>query len=400
MRNTLLIIDDSELDRAIFNEIFKKDYRVLRAATAAEGIDQVRKNVLTLAVVVLDICLQRGASGFAIMERIHKLEGCAHLPVILLTAEPEPEWVYKGVEMGAVDFLVKPLAPIATQNRMKAIIEQHWGNEEEQDADAPPGKISLQQAEILTQRWQRKFLSFCHNHDITFDSYVHRLRIITSALSNAYCELFPESGLLPYDAKLISMASGFAEVGQLALPDDIIWGGPDQPEPERTQFFQHTRLGGEVFKDGPKEWEPLLTYCAEIATYHHTNYDGTGYPTSLARDALPLSAQLVHTAMVCSDLADRYEGEPDVFKMVYRVLSLRVGRTLSPNMLKAVDASRKSLENIFRTMRHQKRTEDVEEKMRVRDALTVRPDPKEQPSKDTDKDKRNSLFYIRNMKKQ
>ena len=69
MRNTLLIIDDSELDRAIFNEIFKKDYRVLRAATASEGLDQVRNNVRDLAVVVLDICLQRGPSGFAVLER-------------------------------------------------------------------------------------------------------------------------------------------------------------------------------------------------------------------------------------------------------------------------------------------------------------------------------------------
>ena len=67
MRNTLLIIDDSELDRAIFNEIFKKDYRVLRAATASEGVDLVRKNALSLAAVVLDICLQRGANGFAVM---------------------------------------------------------------------------------------------------------------------------------------------------------------------------------------------------------------------------------------------------------------------------------------------------------------------------------------------
>ena len=137
MRNTLLIIDDSELDRAIFNEIFKKDYRVLRAATAWEGIDQVRKHVLDIAVVVLDICLQRGPSGFAVLDRIHKLEGCSRIPVILLTAEPEPQWVYRGVEIGAADFLVKPLAPIATQERIRSIIEQHWGTEEEQDADAP-----------------------------------------------------------------------------------------------------------------------------------------------------------------------------------------------------------------------------------------------------------------------
>lgn len=196
MRNTLLIIDDSELDRAIFNEIFKRDYRVLRAATASEGIDLIRKNVLDVAVVVLDICLQRGPSGFSVLERIHKQEGCSRLPVILLTAEAEPEWVYRGVEMGAVDFLVKPLAPKATQDRIKSIIEEFWGTEEEQDADAPPGKISLQQAEILTQRWQKKFLAFCQNHDITFPSYVQRLRIITSALADAYCELFPEGGLL------------------------------------------------------------------------------------------------------------------------------------------------------------------------------------------------------------
>lgn len=143
MRKSLLIIDDSELDRAIFNEIFKKNYRVLRAATAYEGLDQVRKNVSDLAVVVLDICLQRGPSGFSVLERIHKLEGCSRIPVILLTAEPEPQWVYRGVEIGAADFLVKPLAPIATQERIRSIIEQHWGTEEEQDADAPEGKISL-----------------------------------------------------------------------------------------------------------------------------------------------------------------------------------------------------------------------------------------------------------------
>ena len=65
MRNTLLIIDDSELDRAIFNEIFKKEYRVLRAATASEGIDLVRKNAQDIAIVVLDICLQRGQIGRA-----------------------------------------------------------------------------------------------------------------------------------------------------------------------------------------------------------------------------------------------------------------------------------------------------------------------------------------------
>lgn len=381
MRKSLLIIDDSELDRAIFNEIFKKNYRVLRAATAYEGLDQVRKNMSDLAVVVLDICLQRGPSGFSVLERIHNLEGCSHLPVVLLTAEPEPQWVYRGVEMGAVDFLVKPLAPVATQNRIKSIIEQHWGTEEEQDADAPEGKISLAQAELLTQRWQRKFFSFCQNHDITFSSYVQRLRMITSALANTYSDMYPESGLTPYDAKLIGMASSFAEVGQLALPDEIVLGGPEQPEPERSTFFLHTKLGSELFKNGPAEWEPLLTYCAEIAMYHHTNYDGSGYPNSLSRDALPLSAQLVHTAMMCSDLADRYEKEHNIFKMVYRALSLQMGRTLSPKMLKVVEDAQKPLEHIFRTMHLQKRTEDVEEELRVKEALTVRPESKGLPDK-------------------
>lgn len=381
MRNTLLIIDDSELDRAIFNEIFKKDYKVLRAATAWEGIDLVRKYIHEIAVVVLDICLQRGPSGFSVLERIHKLEGGAKIPVILLTAEAEPEWVYRGVSLGAADFLAKPLAPVATQNRIKTIIEEMWSGEDALNADAPPGKLPLQQAELLTQRWQKKFLSFCQNHDITFPSYVQRLRIITSALADSYCQLFPESGLTPYDAKLISMASGFAEVGQLGLPDEIVWGGAEQPEPGRSQFFLHTKLGNEFFQNGPPEWEPLTSYCAEIALYHHKNYDGSGYPTALSRDDIPLSAQLVHTAILCSDLADRYEKEHDIFKMVYRALSLRVGHTLSANMLKAVEASHKPLSNIFRTMHLQRRTEDVEEELRVKEALTVRPPLTTQPPK-------------------
>lgn len=379
MRNTLLIIDDSELDRAIFNEIFKKDYTVLRAASAWEGIDQVRKHITEIAVVVLDICLQRGPSGFSVLERIHKLDGGAKIPVILLTAEAEPEWVYRGVSLGAADFLAKPLAPVATQNRIKTIIQEMW-SDEEQHADSPPGKISLQNAEQLTQRWQRKFLSFCQNHDITFPSYTQRLRIITSALADSYCRLFPESGLTSYDAKLISMASGLAEMGQLGLPDDIIWAGPDQPEPGRTQFFLHTKLGGELFQDCPPEWEPLTTYCAEIAKFHHKNYDGTGYPVGLARDEIPLSAQLVHTAMLCSDLADRYEEEYDTFKMVYRALSLRVGHTLSANMLKAVESSQKPLSNIFRTM-HLHRRKEEQAQPQVKEAVVTRPPLTTQTSK-------------------
>lgn len=398
MRNTLLIIDDSELDRAIFNEIFKKDYRVLRAATAYEGIDLVRKNILDIALVVLDICLQRGADGFAVLERIHKLEGGARIPVALLTAEAEPQWVYRSVELGAADFLAKPLAPVATQDRIKNIIETAWGNEAEQDADAPPGKISLAQAELLTQRWQKKFVSFCHNHDTTFVSYIQRLRIITSALSDAYCDLFPESGLTLYDAKLISMAAGFAEVGQLGLPDEIVWGGAEQPEPGRSLFFQHTQLGGSFFRGGPKEWEPLISYCAEIAQYHHKNYDGSGFPADLARDKIPLSAQLVHTAILCIDLADRYEKEYDVFKMVYRALSLRVGSILSPNMLKAVQASQKPLEKVFRTMRPQKREDAENGQPRVREAITVRPEGKVTPGKGDSTPPFNNLSRSRRLK--
>lgn len=87
----------------------------------------------------------RGPSGFAVLEKIRDLEGGPRIPVILLTAEAEPEWVYRGVEMGAVDFLVKPLAPVATQNRIKSIIEEAWGDEEEEeeaeDPNAPAGKI-------------------------------------------------------------------------------------------------------------------------------------------------------------------------------------------------------------------------------------------------------------------
>lgn len=115
--------------------------------------------------------------------------------------------------------------------------------------------------------------------------------------------------------------------------------------------------------------------------FHHKNYDGSGFPTALSRDEIPLSAQLVHTAMMCSDLADRYENEHNISKMVYRALSLRAGSILSPKMLKAVEASQKPLENVFRTMRHQQRAEDVEEKLRVKEALSVRPGPKEPPAK-------------------
>lgn len=140
MRSTLLMIDDSELDRAIFNEIFKNDYTILCAATAGEGVELVRSHIHSIAVVVLDICLQRGSSGFSVLEDIRRLEGGARLPVILLTAEAEPEWVYRGVSLGATDFLSKPLSPEGARRRIKAIIEEMWGGEDTHSAGAPSGR--------------------------------------------------------------------------------------------------------------------------------------------------------------------------------------------------------------------------------------------------------------------
>ena len=172
IRDTLLIIDDSELDRAILNEIFKNLFHVECVANAAQGMQYLREHAEQVCAVLLDLCLERRGAGFDVLHTIQDDPVSSNLPVVLITADAHEKDVRSGVERGAVDFLAKPVDPHAVQKRVCQMVRATWPPmttildqmDKSKDKNTPDAAespaVPLTPGE-LWEKWVRKLEAFC-----------------------------------------------------------------------------------------------------------------------------------------------------------------------------------------------------------------------------------------------
>ena len=185
IRDTLLIVDDSELDLAILNEIFKGIFRVECCQEANQALSFIQKNAERICAALVDICLGRRGAGFTLLHRLQTNALTTQLPIILITSDASRDNVMNGVEHGAVDFLVKPVDPHSVQERVCSIVRSAWpengtildqrdtvatevSEKEELPAQADislldglPERLSAEQAAQLVNGWCKKNSALC-----------------------------------------------------------------------------------------------------------------------------------------------------------------------------------------------------------------------------------------------
>ncbi len=354
-RNRLLIVDDSELDLAILNEIFKSQFSVSLLSNMQTALTYVSQHKAEIAAVIVDVQLARHSSGVTLLQKIHGIQDADSIPVILITSDAHEDIVLEGMQCGAIDFLAKPVNPLVVQERVKNIVLTAWGSEtpSEPECDLPPDDgIPLHEADALARRWQTKMMRVCQYRKLDFLQYIDHIKVLTQVIADSYIKKHPNTGLTGYHAELMGYASCFAEIGQIFLPDDVIAGGPHQPEPGRSIYNRHTIIGQEIFDGGLSDWEPFLTYCKEMALYHHEEYDGTGLPSHLRGNEIPLSAQLVHGAQILDELFRQFARNKDAIERIFDQLRPMTGKQLSPALADAIMAIPEQLETVLQLYRN------------------------------------------------
>lgn len=347
-RDTLLVIDDSPLDLAILREIFKQLFQVECFEESRPALAYIHRNTQRVCAVLLDICLGKRGAGFQVLQQLQTAEETADLPVILITADAREEYVLNGVNKGAVDFLVKPVDPLTVQERVCAVVRSAWpAGSTILDGSEPPVPSSptpVTQAETLPEEhWDRLLELFFQARPGLSSTKYHILGRLTQALAGGLRKAFPDCGLSQEEEQLIGRAAVFCDVGLLGIPDSVIEQGQDQGGSGQEIYFRHTALGHALFTTGPGSTQPLSRLAAEIAYWHHKNFDGSGYPTEQAPNPLPLSAQLTRTAIRCMGYLDYFHGYPDRLDRTLRSLAGDVGRFISPDMYQAAQSAREEL---------------------------------------------------------
>lgn len=369
IRDTLLIIDDSELDLAILNEIFKGLFRVECFREANSAISFIQKNADRICAALVDICLGHRGAGFTLLHRMQTNPLTTQMPTILITSDANRDYVLSGLEKGAADFLVKPVDPHSVQKRVCDIVRAAWPagetildkpeqqrREEKQQAAAQqgdtcslldflPDPLTPEQAAGLVDSCQQKLTALCRYRSGVVLFPAARIPKLVAVLAEAWRAVHPQDGFTELQAAYTVQAARLCDIGKIGLPDSVAARDTGATEQVDRDYMRHTELGQALF-EGSKP-HPFTKVCADVAGWHHKNFDGTGYPVTDGPVAVPVSAQLVHAAFRCDLYLRKYQDNPDCCDRALRALASEEGTILSPQMLRAIEAAREQIDRLI-----------------------------------------------------
>lgn len=324
MRDTLLVVDDMEINRDILENIFSDSYRIVKAENGIEAIAMLEKYKDRICALLLDVFMPE-LDGFGVLEFMHDNNLNKTIPTVLITGDTSNESKKKGYSMGVSDVIEKPFDSQIVKSRINNIVELYkHKNGLENLVDEQTKKIKRQAEKIRqTNRnlWDTlgAIVEF-RNHESGM--HIYRVREFTRVLLRAVAENYPEYGLTDKIIDAMAFASVMHDVGKIAISDTILLKPGRLTDEEFEVMKTHTTKGSEIIDTVCNiDDELYFKYGRQIARSHHERYDGRGYPDGLAGDDIPIAAQIVAIADVYDALVSQRVYKPpftpsEAFRMI------------------------------------------------------------------------------------
>lgn len=348
MRNTILIVDDEELNRELLRQMFEEDYDILTANDGREAIRYLEKNKNEIAIILLDIVMPV-LNGFQVLQVINNKKLLDKIPVILITAQDDEQTEFQCYQMGATAIINKPFVAQTVRKRVISTIELY------RNIDEMEGTISEQDEKIEEQ--EKKLNAFSDTlleavsnivefRNLESGTHVKRVKGFTRIFANTYKKLYPQEGLTDEQIEVIVRAASLHDLGKIAIPDNILLKPGRLTDEEREVMMTHTTKGCEILNmlsDVQEQEQFKASY--EVCRYHHERYDGKGYPDGLKADEIPISARLVSIADVYDALvSERVYKKPFDKQTAYTMIMEGQCGIFDPKILSCFEYCKKEIE--------------------------------------------------------
>lgn len=303
--NTMLIVDDTILNRMVLTKIFQGNYRIETAENGQDGLKFLLDHPHEICAVLLDVVMPV-MGGMELLRLLKGTNLLQQIPVFLITAETSGAVVEEAYTLGVMDVINKPVVPHVVERRVSSVIElfqarRRLGNQ-----------VERQQSELLQQAQRIAELSFgmveALSTAMEFRSgesggHVRRIRSITELMLR-HTEL--GEGLDEDEITQIALAAVMHDVGKIAIPDAIL-NKPGKLTKEEFDIMKtHTVQGSILLSRIPQMREhSAYRYAHDIALHHHERWDGGGYPDGLKGDQISIWAQIVSIADVYDALVSK-----------------------------------------------------------------------------------------------
>lgn len=303
--DTLLIVDDEEINRAILTNIFSSEYAIIEAEDGQAGLDMIQANQNNLGAIVLDVVMPR-INGIEVLRRLHQQGLTDRIPVFLITADVGSDTMREAYGLGVMDVILKPVVPYMVRRRVNSVVElfrarRKLGAEVERQRDQ-----LLLQAQQLAEMGIGMVEALATAIEFRSDEsgeHVHRIHDIT-------CHLLSNTplgeGLSEDQIRQIGLGSITHDVGKISIPDAILNKKGRLTAEEYELMKTHTVKGAELLSRIPQMREhSAYCYAYDIALHHHERWDGRGYPHHLVGDETPIWTQIVSLADVYDALVSK-----------------------------------------------------------------------------------------------
>lgn len=289
--DTILVVDDLEVNRAVICSIFESKCNVIEAENGRQALDILANNP-GINVILLDIIMP-DMDGYQVLQSMNDSGLIDQIPVVVITSEVSAEVELLSFDLGARDIILKPFEPVVVKRRVDNIIElyRHKLHLEELVKDQAT-KLNKSN-EIIVDALS----SVIESRSLESGQHIFRIRMFTKILLQEIAKQENDYRLSHHEIELIASASSMHDIGKIAIPDSIL-NKPGRLTKEEFEIMKtHTTTGCKILKslDKMSDKEYLL-YAYNICRYHHERFDGNGYPDGLSGDNIPLCAQAVSVA--------------------------------------------------------------------------------------------------------
>jgi len=289
-----MIVDDIEVNRMILEEILKDKYDTESVANGATAISLMLSGAVKPSIVLLDIMMPE-MDGYEVLEVMKNNTLTEHIPVIFITAADASTNETKGLELGAVDYISKPLNPDIVKVRVATHLRlYHYSEKLETMVQQKVSELMLSKEKML-----ETMANIIEYRNLESGSHVKRTKELTRILGKFLCEN-PSLGrdLTAAEVDIMAKAAPLHDVGKISISDNVLLKSGKFTEEEFEIMKTHTSLGGTmiklmIFDSENEEDNEYLACCHDIALSHHERWDGKGYPSGLAGEEIPLSARIL-----------------------------------------------------------------------------------------------------------
>lgn len=290
---SILVVDDSEINRVMLLEIFKDEYDVREASNGREAVD-IMNDGSDVGAVLLDLIMP-GADGFVVLKYMNETGLIKKIPVLIITGAEDRNMLMKAYDMGATDIIAKPIIPYFLRRQLVNTMELYsYKNELEVIVSEQVSKINKMSCSIA-----EAMADIIEFRDCGTGKHVKNVCEMTRKILVRLGKMYPAYKLPVEEIDKISVAAALHDVGKISIPDAIL-NKPGKLTTEEFQIMkQHTINGCEILERFKNVIEPdLYRYCSDICRHHHERWDGKGYPDGIVGDENEIWSQVVAVADV------------------------------------------------------------------------------------------------------